>query len=228
MVRCEACGVEITDGKKTCSGRCRVRPHRRRHLAATASSPPKWHGGKSYLAKRIVERMARHRHDVEPFAGGLAVLFRRDPDDRRLWWGQGGADRGVSELVNDLDSRLVNFRRLLRDQWPGSRELSRSRPGVVPAAPGHVSRPHQRPAGHAGRTRPGCPQTAESWMAGSESDDATASAAVVRQAVQGRAQQGHGGVGVAARTGQGGGVTQAGEGAGAQAPGEGGVEGGGP
>jgi DNA adenine methylase len=115
MTSCVVCGSAVGAGKTTCGGRCRVRLHRRRRLAATASSPLKWHGGKTYLARRIVELMPRHRHYVEPFAGGLHVLFRRDPFDPRLWWGESGDDRGVSELVNDLDGRLVNFWRVLRD-----------------------------------------------------------------------------------------------------------------
>jgi DNA polymerase-1 len=76
------------------------------------SPPLKWFGGKSYLAKRIVELMPRHLHYVEPFAGGLAVLLARDPEDQRLWL---PPHKGVSELVNDVNGRLMNFWRVLRD-----------------------------------------------------------------------------------------------------------------
>jgi DNA adenine methylase len=76
--------------------------------------PLKWHGGKAYLARHIIGLMPRHLHYVEPFAGGLAVLLARDPADRRLWWGDTSASRGVSEVVNDLDGRLINFWRVLR------------------------------------------------------------------------------------------------------------------
>src|SRR5215211_4183993 len=82
---------------------------------APVSVPLKWHGGKSYLARRIVALMPRHLHYVEPFAGGLAVLLARDPADPRLWAGDTGNTRGVSEVVNDLDGRLTNFWRVLRD-----------------------------------------------------------------------------------------------------------------
>jgi DNA adenine methylase len=78
--------------------------------------PLKWHGGKSYLAKRIVELMPRHLHYVEPFAGGLAVLMARDPADPRLWLADTSSQRGVSEVVNDLDGDLINFWRVLRDE----------------------------------------------------------------------------------------------------------------
>lgn len=36
-----------------------------------AQSVIKWHGGKFYLARRIVALMQSHRVCVEPFAGGL-------------------------------------------------------------------------------------------------------------------------------------------------------------
>jgi DNA adenine methylase len=67
------------------------------------SPPLKWHGGKHYLAPRIIALMPPHRHYVEPFAGGLAVLLAKDP-------------AGVSELVNDLNSRLMNFWRVLQNE----------------------------------------------------------------------------------------------------------------
>lgn len=67
------------------------------------ASPLKWHGGKSYLAKRIVELMPKHLTYCEPFAGGLSVLLEKDPE-------------GVSEVVNDLNESLTNFWTVLQDQ----------------------------------------------------------------------------------------------------------------
>src|SRR5262245_29076948 len=78
--------------------------------------PLKWHGGKHYLASRLVALMPAHLHYAEPFAGGLAVLFARDPADRRLWLDDTSEHRGVSEAVNDVNRRLVNFWRVLRDE----------------------------------------------------------------------------------------------------------------
>jgi len=66
--------------------------------------PLKTHGGKHYLANRIVELMPPHVHYVEPYAGGLAVLLAKDPE-------------GVSEVVNDLDGELINFWDVLRDSF---------------------------------------------------------------------------------------------------------------
>jgi DNA adenine methylase len=54
------------------------------------------------LAPRIVSLLPPHTHYIEPFAGGLSVLFAKSPS--RI------------ETVNDVDGRLVNFWRVLRDQ----------------------------------------------------------------------------------------------------------------
>jgi DNA adenine methylase len=84
------------------------------------NKPLKWHGGKHYLAPRIVALMPPHLHYVEPFFGGGQVFFARDPADPRLWWPEPTKDgrlaRGVSEVINDLDRDLMNFYRVLRDQ----------------------------------------------------------------------------------------------------------------
>lgn len=78
----------------------------------TLTQPIKWHGGKHYLAARIIDLMPPHIHYCEPYAGGLSVLLRRDPDDQRLWL---PPHVGVSELVNDLHGELINFWRVLQD-----------------------------------------------------------------------------------------------------------------
>jgi DNA adenine methylase len=63
--------------------------------------PLKWHGGKHYLASKIVAMMPLHTHYVEPFAGGLSVLLAADPEGR-------------SEVVNDLNYDLTTFWRVLQ------------------------------------------------------------------------------------------------------------------
>ena len=46
-------------------------------VAGHILTPPlKWHGGKHYLASRIVGLMPPHLHYVEPFFGGGTVLVR--------------------------------------------------------------------------------------------------------------------------------------------------------
>lgn len=68
----------------------------------TINPPLKWHGGKHYLANRIIALMPPHLVYVEPFAGGLSVLLAKNPD-------------GVSEVVNDLNGGLSNFWEMLRN-----------------------------------------------------------------------------------------------------------------
>jgi DNA adenine methylase len=84
--------------------------------------PLKWHGGKNYLADRIIDLMPRHLHYCEPYFGGGQVLFRRDPADRRLRWdgptSDGRKADGVSEVVNDIDGDLMKFYAVLKD--PGT------------------------------------------------------------------------------------------------------------
>lgn len=88
----------------------------------TLTPPLKWHGGKSgKMADWIVSLMPPrcattntaeqhpesevpgYTHYVEPYAGGLNVLLRNDPE-------------GISEVANDLDGDLMNFWQVLRDE----------------------------------------------------------------------------------------------------------------
>jgi DNA adenine methylase len=82
----------------------------------------KCHGGKSYLADRIIALMPRHLVYVEPFFGGGQVFFRRDPRDPRLWWdgptSDGRKADGVCEIINDIDGDLMNLYAVLKD--PGT------------------------------------------------------------------------------------------------------------
>ena len=80
-------------------------------------SPLKWHGGKSYLASKIVSMMPPHVHYVEPFAGGLSVLLAKNPE-------------GVSEVVNDLSADLTNFWSVI-----GSRYLNRDLHRILDMTP---------------------------------------------------------------------------------------------
>jgi DNA adenine methylase len=63
--------------------------------------PLKWHGGKHYLAPKIVALMSPHTHYVEPYAGGLSVMLAKEPE-------------GVSEVANDINEHLTNFWEVLR------------------------------------------------------------------------------------------------------------------
>jgi DNA adenine methylase len=65
--------------------------------------PLKWHGGKYYLAPKIVDMMPRHQQYVEPFFGGGSVLLAKDPAN-------------VGEIANDLNGHLTNFWKVLQDE----------------------------------------------------------------------------------------------------------------
>jgi DNA adenine methylase len=64
--------------------------------------PVKWHGGKRYLASRIISFFPEHRIYLEPFGGGASVLLNKPAVD--------------VETYNDLDLRITRLFRVLRDE----------------------------------------------------------------------------------------------------------------
>lgn len=70
-------------------------------VAKTIRPPVKWHGGKHYLAKRIVALLPDHHTYVEPFGGGASILLNKPP--------------ALVEIYNDLDRGLVNLFWVLRN-----------------------------------------------------------------------------------------------------------------
>lgn len=58
--------------------------------------PLKWHGGKFYMAPKIIPLMPKHARYLEPYAGGLAVLIRKPYE-------------GIAEWANDTHKMLTNF-----------------------------------------------------------------------------------------------------------------------
>lgn len=102
-------------------------------MTVNLTQPLKWHGGKYYLRNWIIGLMPPHLHYVEPFFGGGSVFLGRDPN--RDWWRTGdvrlaAADKGCSEVVNDVHSELTNFWRVL--QSPELFEAFRRRAEVTP------------------------------------------------------------------------------------------------
>lgn len=69
----------------------------------TLRPPFAYYGGKTRMAKDIISLIpADAKTYLEPFAGSLAVLLRKEPHE--------------IEVVNDLDTRLVAFWRTVRDK----------------------------------------------------------------------------------------------------------------
>ena len=66
------------------------------------NSPLRWVGGKSRLRKFIIPIIPPHTCYVEPFSGAAWVLF--------------GKERSPVEVLNDIDSELMTFFRVVRDQ----------------------------------------------------------------------------------------------------------------
>ena len=65
------------------------------------NSPIAYIGGKSKLAKTIIEMMPKHKAYCEVFAGAAWVFFRKEPANY--------------EVINDLDSDLICFYRVLQN-----------------------------------------------------------------------------------------------------------------
>jgi DNA adenine methylase len=70
--------------------------------------PISYYGGKQRMASKIVPLLPPHTVYVEPFAGGLAVMFKKGLPDIT-------DSSHYREVINDLDSNLVNFYRVLQD-----------------------------------------------------------------------------------------------------------------
>ncbi|MBI4369619.1 MAG: DNA adenine methylase, partial [Elusimicrobia bacterium] len=59
------------------------------------------YGGKRFLAHKIASYIPHHRTYVEPFAGGAAVLYAKDPSPQ--------------EVLNDRDAEIAFMHRFIRD-----------------------------------------------------------------------------------------------------------------
>jgi DNA adenine methylase len=80
------------------------------------TTPLKFHGGKYYLTRQILNLMPPHLLYREPFCGSAKVLFARDPMNRDLWTGVDGSHRGAAEMVNDRNGHLTNFYDVLKSE----------------------------------------------------------------------------------------------------------------
>jgi len=64
--------------------------------------PLRWFGGKQRLAGKLLPLIPPHTTYVEVFAGGAALFFAKEVSPL--------------EVINDLDSGIVNLYRVLRDK----------------------------------------------------------------------------------------------------------------
>lgn len=70
------------------------------------NSPICWVGGKSLMAKRLIEMFPNHQCYVEVFGGAGWVLFKKPCPTRG----------GYREIYNDINGELVNMFRVFRDK----------------------------------------------------------------------------------------------------------------
>jgi DNA adenine methylase len=75
--------------------------HRVAKLTNKRFKPIPWYGGKYELAQKLIPFIPKHHSYIEVFAGGAGVFWAKDRSDM--------------EVLNDLDSGLVNFYRVIRD-----------------------------------------------------------------------------------------------------------------
>ena len=90
-------GFEISKFSKLKGGIFTMIAHKNRK----PSSPLTYFGGKGWLTGKIHHYMPPHKTYVELFAGSAKILFTKPPSP--------------IEVINDLDSGLINFFRVLRD-----------------------------------------------------------------------------------------------------------------
>jgi DNA adenine methylase len=67
-------------------------------------TPIKYYGGKQQLAKKIISLIPVHEIYCEPFIGGGAVFFQKQPSK--------------SEIINDINGELINFYEVIQKDFP--------------------------------------------------------------------------------------------------------------
>jgi DNA adenine methylase len=75
-------------------------------------TPVTYYGGKQKLVPEILKRIPSHERYVEPFCGGAAVFFAKQPAD--------------IEVLNDTNKELVNFYRVVQNRLPDLQVLVRA------------------------------------------------------------------------------------------------------
>lgn len=79
-------------------------------MSVTAIKPPlSYYGGKQQMLRHILPVIPEHRIYVEPFFGGGAVFWAKEPSP--------------TEVVNDVNMNVVNFYEVLKHDYFGLRKL---------------------------------------------------------------------------------------------------------
>ena len=65
--------------------------------------PISYYGGKQRMLKHLKEMIPDHALYVEPFLGGGALFWEKEPSE--------------AEVINDLDDNVVNFYRVMQTNW---------------------------------------------------------------------------------------------------------------
>jgi DNA adenine methylase len=81
---------------------------------ARLKTPISYYGGKQSMLKHILPLIPEHRVYVEPFFGGGAVFWAKEPSE--------------VEIVNDLNGNVVNFYRQLKTNFQELKDMIMSTP----------------------------------------------------------------------------------------------------
>lgn len=68
-------------------------------------TPISYYGGKQRLAEKIISLIPAHGLYCEPFVGGAAVFFSKEPSD--------------IEVLNDTNRELINFYKVVQQDFVG-------------------------------------------------------------------------------------------------------------
>jgi len=64
--------------------------------------PVSYYGGKQNMTKEILSLIPKHKIYIEPFFGGGAIFFTKEPSE--------------VEIINDLNSYVINFYNVCKDR----------------------------------------------------------------------------------------------------------------
>ncbi len=116
--------VKIVGKRINASNMFKKRPSNRNQFLTVASpldgfgkvgkTPVSYYGGKQNLTKRILSMIPEHNLYCEPFVGGAAVFFAKEPSP--------------VEVINDIDGKVVNFYRVCKLQFSKLQKMIQSTP----------------------------------------------------------------------------------------------------